>query len=92
MPTNAASVPTLKLSTEAPEVLVDFLAGNANSDVEIDLSQTETLSGRHIEIFLSAHRQWTATGLTIVLTRVNETLLQQLVDLGLPAQLLPEGK
>lgn len=78
--------------TSTPESLLAFFKDHAASDVEVDLSETKSLSGRHLEIVLSAYTEWADAGHAVSLKNMDETYLQQLTGFGLPAPLFSEGK
>lgn len=77
---------------DVPFGLITFLKDHTEQDVEIDLSSTKTLSGRHIEVLMAAHLQWQDAGSQVKLTHLNNELLEQLIGLGLPANLFSEGE
>ncbi|KIN72744.1 hypothetical protein [Sulfitobacter guttiformis] len=76
---------------DLPEDLFTFLNDNKDHSVEIDLSGVKALSGRHIELLLSASQSWRAAGLPLVLVRADKTLIERLCAFGMPANLFSEG-
>lgn len=76
---------------DVPAALLAFLNDNKTNNVEIDLSAVKSVSGRHIELLLSAHLQWQAAGQSLLLSQVDGALAERLLGFGLPAQLFSEG-
>lgn len=76
----------------APDDLLSFLNENKTCAIQIDVSQVASISGRQIELLLSAYKQWRDAGLPFALTDVADPVAQQLAAIGVPAQLFSEGK
>jgi|GEM_PF-5184209 anti-anti-sigma regulatory factor len=77
---------------DLPEDLITFLSVNNARSIEIDLSGMKALSGRHIELLLSASQHWQSAGLSLVLAHADKTLIERLSAFGMPAHLFSEGK
>ena len=88
-----ASAFTLEPATgkDVPDALLSFLGNHKNKDIEVGLGKVSALSGRQIEVLLTAHLQWRNAGHSVLLCDVDAALRTRLASFGVPADLFSKG-